>query len=667
MSVLLLAAVCRGQPCPKRCMCQSLSPSLAILCSKTGLLFVPAAIDRRTVELRLQENFITAVRRKDFANMTGLLHLTLSRNTISQILPAAFSDLRRLRALHLDSNRLTVIKDDHFKGLTNLRHLILANNQLHSISPHAFDDFLATLEDLDLSYNNLIEVPWETIGRLTNVNTLNMDHNLIENVPQGVFTNLHKLARLDMTSNKLKKIPPDPLFLRIPVYAKSKGSPLSSLVLSFGGNPLHCNCELLWLRRLTREDDLETCASPPDLSAKYFWTIPEEEFICDPPVLTRKSPQTVAMEGQPASLKCKANGDPEPEVHWISPEGRLISNTTRTMVYPNGSLEINVTSAKDAGNFTCIASNAAGESTGRVELVVTAVPHLANSTSRSRDPSSEPAPSDILTSSKAALPNNDTRGADRKVSLVELTGNSALIRWSSQTPISGVRMFQVQYNSSGDDTLVYRMIPSTTNDFLVRDLAAGRTYDLCVLAVFDDVVTSLTATRPLGCLTFITEAEFSQCQAIRSHFLGGTMIIIIGGIIVASVLVFIIILMIRYKVYSHHGTGHGKANISAAAPRTQSNGQGAQAPQSKLTDSQEDQGLGPSRAVSPSNTLRDTVALVEEESTSQNIMSRTDSSANEEVLSPTKTRFSSRVAIEMKSRPSSAAKEATSPKELAEP
>lgn len=54
-----------------------------------------------------------------------------------------------------------------------------------------------------------------------------------------------------------------------------------------------------------------------------------QEFICDPPVLTRKSPHTVAMEGQPASLKCKANGDPEPEVHWISPEGRLISNSSR--------------------------------------------------------------------------------------------------------------------------------------------------------------------------------------------------------------------------------------------------------------------------------------------------------------------------------------------------
>uniref|UniRef100_A0A672KJY1 Zgc:172282 n=1 Tax=Sinocyclocheilus grahami TaxID=75366 RepID=A0A672KJY1_SINGR len=409
-------------------------------------------IDRRTVELRLTENFITSVRRRDFANMTSLLHLTLSRNTISQIMPYTFADLKRLRALHLDSNRLNIITDDHFRGLTNLRHLILANNQLHNISPHAFDDFLGTLEDLDLSYNNLVDIPWETIGRLTNVNTLNMDHNLIENVPLGVFSNLHKLARLDMTSNKLKKIPPDPLFLRIPVYAKSKGSPLSSLVLSFGGNPLHCNCELLWLRRVTREDDLETCASPPDLTAKYFWTIPEEEFICDPPVITRKSPKTFTMEGQPTSLKCKANGDPDPDIHWISPEGRLISNTSRTLSFSNGSLEINITSMKDTGVFTCIASNAAGESTGTVELVVNPLPHLANSTNRIREP--DPGPSDILTSAKSTSSvSNETRSQERKVVLAELTANSALIRWPSQQHFPGIRMYQVQYNSSADDTL----------------------------------------------------------------------------------------------------------------------------------------------------------------------------------------------------------------------
>lgn len=455
ISLLIVVVSTSGHLCPKHCMCQNLSPSLAILCAKTGLLFVPMVIDRRTVELRLTENFITAVRRRDFTNMTSLLHLTLSRNTISQIMPYTFADLRRLRALHLDSNRLSVVTDDHFQGLTNLRHLILANNQLHTIAPHAFDYFLGTLEDLDLSYNNLVDIPWETIGRLTNVNTLNMDHNLIEHVPLGVFSNLHKLARLDMTSNKLKKIPPDPLFLRIPVYAKSKGSPLTSLVLSFGGNPLHCNCELLWLRRLTREDDLEACATPADLTAKYFWTIPEEEFICEPPVITRRSYKIFTMEGQSASLKCKANGDPDPDIHWISPEGRLISNTTRTLTFSNGSLEINITSLKDMGVFTCIASNAAGESTGTVELVVTPLPHLANGTNRIQAP--DPGLSDILTSAKSSSSySNDSRLQEKTTILAELTSNSALIKWPSQKHFPSIRMFQIQYNSSVDDTLVYR-------------------------------------------------------------------------------------------------------------------------------------------------------------------------------------------------------------------
>ncbi|XP_028651337.2 leucine-rich repeat and fibronectin type III domain-containing protein 1-like protein isoform X1 [Erpetoichthys calabaricus] len=664
--LLMLSTSIKAQVCPKRCMCQTLSPSFAILCAKTGLLFVPTVIDRRTVELRLTDNFITVVRRKDFANMTSLLHLTLSRNTISQIMPYTFADLKGLRALHLDSNRLTVVGDDHFRGLTNLRHLILSNNQLHEISPNSFDDFLGTLEDLDLSYNNLVNIPWDTIGRLTNVNTLNMDHNLIDFVPEGIFSNLHKLARLDMTSNKLKKIPPDPLFLRIPVYAKSKGSPLTSLVLSFGGNPLHCNCELLWLRRLTREDDLETCASPPDLTAKYFWTIPEEEFICDPPVITRKSPKTFVMEGQSISLKCKANGDPDPSIHWVSPEGKLISNTSRTVSFDNGSLEINIATVKDTGVFTCIASNAAGESTAPVELVVNPLPHLANSTSRVREP--EPGPSDILTSAKSTSPStNDTKSTpDRKVILVELTTNSALVKWPVQRHIPGIRMYQVQYNSSTDDTLVYRMIPSSSQDFLVKDLISGREYDLCVLAVYDDGITSLTATRVVGCLQFTTDQEYSQCQSMHSQFLGGTMIIIIGGIIVASVLVFIIILMIRYKVYSNQGEPR-KAKVNNVCSQTN----GSQSGQvtrsaSKGTENQEEQiqaatgggAGGGGTGASSSAAMKDpnTVALVME---CERVTQISEMTA-EDILSPLK-RQKSRTSFDLTRRSSMSCKEMKSP------
>ncbi|EMP27823.1 Leucine-rich repeat and fibronectin type III domain-containing protein 1-like protein [Chelonia mydas] len=304
----------RAQLCPPRCTCQNLSPSLAVLCARAGLLFVPGLLDRRTAELRLTDNFIAAVRRRDFANMTRLVHLTLSRNAIRQLVPFAFADLRGLRALHLDGNRLPAIGAQQLRGLPNLRHLILGNNQLQAVAPGAFDDFAGTLEDLDLSYNNLARLPWETIRRLSNVNSLSLDHNLIAHVPQGVFADLHKLARLDMTSNLLKKIPPDPLFLPLPVYAKSKGSPLSSLVLSFGGNPLHCNCELLWLRRLAREDDLETCASPPELLGNP----PGSSAPCGREEMGQRMDRCEDLSISPSWSMAELSGAlPDPHGHWI--------------------------------------------------------------------------------------------------------------------------------------------------------------------------------------------------------------------------------------------------------------------------------------------------------------------------------------------------------------
>uniref|UniRef100_A0A1A8KM10 Leucine-rich repeat and fibronectin type-III domain-containing protein 3 n=1 Tax=Nothobranchius kuhntae TaxID=321403 RepID=A0A1A8KM10_NOTKU len=571
--------------CPKRCTCQNLLPSYTVLCAKTGLLFVPPNIDRQTAELRLMDNFITTLRHRDFANMSSLIHLTLSRNTISQIRPFTFADLQDLHALHLDANRLTVLDDSHFQGLVNLRHLILANNQLHSISEGAFQDFLETLEDLDLSYNNLVDIPWETIALLVSVNTLSLDHNLIESVPEGIFSNLHKLARLDMTSNKLKKIPPDPLFLRIPVYAKMKGSPLTALVLSFGGNPLHCNCELVWLRRLTREDDLETCASPRDLAGKYFWTIREEEFVCEPPMITRHTSKMFVMEGQEVSLRCKSIGDPEPSTHWVSPDGKLIGNTSRTICYENGSLDILKATVKDSGKFTCIASNAAGEATAPVELVVNPSPHF----DPKLDP--DPGPSDIPTSIKSNVSGGQPRSDQQRVSVSDLTSSSATIRWPPQNHIPGVRMYQIQYNSSTDDILIYRMIPANHKYFLLSDLASSRDYELCVLAVYDDGITTLTGTKLVGCVSFSTDSEYGRCHSIRDQFLGGTMIIIIGGIIVASVLVFIFILLMKYKLHSNHykqkdaarhanvclqtnGGGGGGANILTLPPSSSSAGQG---------------------------------------------------------------------------------------------
>nr|XP_040016457.1 leucine-rich repeat and fibronectin type-III domain-containing protein 5 [Gasterosteus aculeatus aculeatus] len=539
------------QVCPKRCVCQVLNPNLATLCDKKGLLFVPPNIDRHTVEMRLGDNFVTSVKRKDFANMTKLVDLTLSRNTIGSIAPLAFKDLENLRALHLDSNRLARIINDTFSGMSKLHHLNLNNNQLTHIQIGAFND-LTALEELDLSYNNLESAPWVAIQRMSNLHTLNLDHNMLSYIPEGTFSGLQKLKRLDVTSNKLQKLPPDPIFQRAGVLATSGIMGPTSFALSFGGNPLRCNCELLWLRRLRREDDLETCASPQHLAGRYFWTVFEEEFVCEPPLITRHSQELQALEGQSVTLRCKARGDPDPIIHWIAPDGRLMSNSSRAAVHTDGTLDILISTVKDSGSFTCVASNPAGEAQQTVELVIAKLPHITNSTVAEQEP--DPGSSDIATVTKTGADGggsplgNAKTSPEKKVVIAEATSTSALVQFNFQRSIPGIRMFQIQYNGSYDDSLVYRMIPPTSKSILVNNLAAGTRYDLCVLAIYDDQVTSLTATRVIGCSHFTTEPQYLRCHFMQSQFLGGTIVVIIGGIIVASVLAFIIFLIVRYRV-----------------------------------------------------------------------------------------------------------------------
>ncbi|XP_016074535.1 PREDICTED: leucine-rich repeat and fibronectin type-III domain-containing protein 2 [Miniopterus natalensis] len=542
--------------CPKYCVCQNLSESLGTLCPSKGLLFVPPDIDRRTVELRLGGNFIIHIGRQDFANMTGLVDLTLSRNTISHIQPFSFLDLESLRSLHLDSNRLPSLGEDTLRGLVNLQHLIVNNNQLGGIADEAFEDFLLTLEDLDLSYNNLHGLPWGSVRRMVNLHQLSLDHNLLDHIAEGTFADLQKLARLDLTSNRLQKLPPDPIFARAQASALAATPFAPLLSFSFGGNPLHCNCELLWLRRLEREDDLETCGSPGGLKGRYFWHVREEEFVCEPPLITQHTHRLLVLEGQAATLKCKAIGDPGPLIHWVAPDDRLVGNSSRTAVYDNGTLDIFITTSQDSGAFTCIAANAAGEATATVEVSIVQLPHLSNSTSRTAPPKSRL--SDITGSSKTSRGGGGSEGGEppksapeRAVLVSDVTTTSALVKWSVSKSAPRVKMYQLQYNCSDDEVLIYRMIPASNKAFVVNNLVSGTGYDLCVLAMWDDTATTLTATNIVGCAQFFTKADYPQCQSMHSQLLGGTMILVIGGIIVATLLVFVVILMVRYKVCNH--------------------------------------------------------------------------------------------------------------------
>ncbi|XP_048786228.1 leucine-rich repeat and fibronectin type III domain-containing protein 1 [Lagopus muta] len=534
MAKLLVPLVVLGavaQRCPPRCLCPAAAPSPTLLCARTGLLAVPPSLDRGAVELRLADNFIGSVGRADFANMSSLVHLTLSRNGLRRLAPGAFADLRALRALHLDGNRLPALSGPQLRGLASLRHLILANNQLAAIEPAAFAAFAATVEDLDLSHNNLPALPWEAVAAMASLATLTLDHNLLERVPATALSRLPRLARLDLTANRLRALPPVP------------GPPGPSLAA--GGNPLHCNCELLWLRRLARPDGLESCASPPSLAGRLLWAVPEEELACRAPHIAgaAASPSAV-LEGQPLRLGCAANGDPPPALHWLGPDGRLVQNGSRRALGADGSLQLRVATLRDHGAFTCVASNAAGEAAARVEVAVLPLPVPHRHGDGDGEAQAGPGPSDMA---RAGANESLSVGAERRIVAADLTASSARIRWLPQRHVPGLRMFQIQYNSSIDDSLVYRLLPPSSRSFVLRDLAAGREYDLCVSALYAEGTAAPPASRALGCVRFATAGGTPGCAAPRPHFLGGTVIIVIGAAIAASVLVFILILTARYK------------------------------------------------------------------------------------------------------------------------
>ncbi|XP_046710905.1 leucine-rich repeat and fibronectin type-III domain-containing protein 2 [Silurus meridionalis] len=304
-SLLLLGStVMTATACPKYCVCQNLSESLGTLCPSKGLLFVPPDIDRRTVELRLGGNYIIRISQQDFVNMTSLVDLTLSRNTISSIQPFSFVDLETLRSLHLDS-------------------------RLHSV-PEASG---LTVED-----------------------------------SAGVDGGLECSA------------------------ATGDGE--------------------------ATVEDLNNCV-------------------------------------------------------WYS--CRLISTSS--------SLSASCQPGSTVRAWGCSRLN----STSSGSVIASALP-------------------------------------------------GAWVGWV--------------ICSASWRCIPFRMIPFASRAFVVNNLMPGMQYDLCVLAIWDDTVTTLTATNIVGCVQFVTRDDYPRCQSLHRQFLGGTMILVIGGVIVATLLVFIVILMVRYKVSS---------------------------------------------------------------------------------------------------------------------
>lgn len=253
-----------------------------------------------------------------------------------------FADLSDLRWLDLSNNRIRALATGTFAGLT-LQHLFLNGNRHIQLVPGSFNQLVTTglyLHDCSLS-----------------------------RLPAEVLTPLNATLRyLWLNGNELTLVDVGlrPLF-----------NSLSHLRL--GSNPLHCNCETMWLKE-TFDQSPDTfrgaaapsCLTPARLRGRYFADLRPTDFRCRAPAFSDIETAFGADAGG-ARLRCTAVGDPAPTLYWIQPSGKTtrypapVGDDARRNVGLLTVHESDSTGGSDAsslfGMYICVANNEAGNVT----------------------------------------------------------------------------------------------------------------------------------------------------------------------------------------------------------------------------------------------------------------------------------------------------------------
>ncbi|XP_061444821.1 leucine-rich repeat-containing protein 4B [Rhineura floridana] len=400
--------------CPAACSCSN--QASRVICTRRELVEVPESISINTRYLNLQENNIQVIKTDTFKHLRHLEILQLSKNLIRKIEVGAFNGLPNLNTLELFDNRLTTVPTQAFEYLSKLRELWLRNNPIESIPSYAFNRVpslrrldlgelkkleyiseaafeglvnlrylnlgmcnlkdipnltaLVRLEELELSGNRLDMIRPGSFQGLTSLRKLWLMHAQVATIERNAFDDLKSLEELNLSHNNLMSLPHD---LFTPLHRLER--------VHLNHNPWHCNCDVLWLSWWLKEtvpNNTTCCArchAPPNLKGRYIGELDQSHFTCYAPVIVEPPTDLNVTEGMAAELKCRT-GTSMTSVNWLTPNGTLMTHGSyrvRISVLHDGTLNFTNVTVQDTGQYTCMVTNSAGNTTASATLNVSAV------------------------------------------------------------------------------------------------------------------------------------------------------------------------------------------------------------------------------------------------------------------------------------------------------
>ena len=213
-----------------------------------------------------------------------------------------------LEVLDLSSNQLCTIPhcSSLLFGLQNLQVLLLEHNQISFILESSFlGECFNRLRVISFHNNTIIRLDSNFLG-LPNLRSLVLSNNYLQHIPLAV---VQRFSR----SNSGK------LFSHLTHHE-------NGIILT--GNKWSCDCFQQELRDwlLDQQESVSiNCSIPERLVGQQLKNLNETDLKCSNATILLPSNATKVAEYSDGALTCYSSGIPKPMVHWITPQGEILS------------------------------------------------------------------------------------------------------------------------------------------------------------------------------------------------------------------------------------------------------------------------------------------------------------------------------------------------------
>ncbi|CAN4109812.1 unnamed protein product [Withania somnifera] len=160
------------------------------------------------LDLYLSENSLIGSIPSSIGNLRSLQRFNLSVNKLTGFIGDHICKLQHLGAIYLDQNQLSGSLPNCLGNITSIREMHLGSNKLSSIIPSKLWN-LKDLMVLDLSSNNMVGYLPPEIGNLKAVTQMDLSMNQFCNGIPREIGGLQNLERLSLRHNKLQGSIPD--------------------------------------------------------------------------------------------------------------------------------------------------------------------------------------------------------------------------------------------------------------------------------------------------------------------------------------------------------------------------------------------------------------------------------------------------------------------------